>query len=223
MRPRPAPELARRRTSLRRRPVSLHLPQPGPLSVAVVLGLGLCRHRLAALRSHPFRARAALAAGRPARGRLHRTHDLLERTTVRLAPVHVQHHLGGRDDDREHSAAAAGLGMAHRRRGPGRGAAHRAHGLAAFPLLVQRNRRMGYDLRRIAAAGGPVCCEVTTNVLYNLSRLAMGQPSLTEALIRRTYDAEEGLFLPVARPQPRRRPATTIAALTPLALPDLPE
>jgi hypothetical protein len=100
---------------------------------------------------------------------------------------------------------------------------HRAHGLAAFPLLVQRNRRMGYDLRRIAAAGGPVCCEVTTNVLYNLSRLAMGQTSLTEALITRTYDADEGLFLPAARPQPRRRPATTIAALTPLALPDLPE
>jgi hypothetical protein len=100
---------------------------------------------------------------------------------------------------------------------------HRAHGLAAFPLLVQRNRRMGYDLGRIAAAGGPVCCEVTTNVLYNLSRLAMGQPSLTEALITRTYDAGEGLFLPVARPHPRRRPATTVAALTPLALPDLPE
>jgi mannosylglycerate hydrolase MGH1-like protein len=100
---------------------------------------------------------------------------------------------------------------------------HRAHGLAAFPLLVQRNRRMGYDLGRIAAAGGPVCCEVTTNVLYNLSRLAMGQTSLTEALITRTYDAGEGLFLPVARPQPRRRPATTVAALTPLALPDLPE
>jgi hypothetical protein len=68
-----------------------------------------------------------------------------------------------------------------------------------------------------------VCCEVTTNVLYNLSRLAMGQTSLTEALITRTYDAGEGLFLPVARPQPRRRPATTVAALTPLALPDLPE
>jgi hypothetical protein len=42
----------------------------------------------------------------------------------------------------------------------------RAHGLAAFPLLVQRNRRLGYDLRRIAAAGAPICCEVTTNVLY---------------------------------------------------------
>lgn len=100
---------------------------------------------------------------------------------------------------------------------------HRAHGLAAFVLLVHRNRRLGYDLRRIAAAGGPVCCEVTTNVLYNLSRLSLGQSSLTETLIERTYDAQRGLFLPAARPAPARRTATTIAALTPLALPDLPE
>jgi hypothetical protein len=100
---------------------------------------------------------------------------------------------------------------------------HRAHGLPGFVLLVHRNRRLGYDLRRIAAAGGPVCCEVTTNVLYNLSRLALGQPSLTEALIQRTYDPEIGLFYPEARPRPRHRPATTIAALSPLALPDLPE
>ena len=41
----------------------------------------------------------------------------------------------------------------------------RAHELPGFMLLVRRNRRLGYDLRRIAAAGGPVCCEVVTNVL----------------------------------------------------------
>ena len=99
---------------------------------------------------------------------------------------------------------------------------HRAHGLAGFPLLVHRNRHLGYDLRRIARAGGPVCCEVTTNVLYNLSRQALGLPSLTETLIERTYDRVRGLFAPLARPLPRRPPATTIAALTPLALPDLP-
>ncbi len=98
-----------------------------------------------------------------------------------------------------------------------------AHDQPGFVLLVHRNRRLGYDLRRIAAAGGPVCCEVTTNVLYNLSRLALGQSSLTEALIGRTYDPGLGLFYPESRPRPRRRPATTIAALTPLALPDLPE
>ena len=100
---------------------------------------------------------------------------------------------------------------------------HRAHGLPGFPLLVRRNRRLGYDLRRIDAAGGPVCCEVVTNVLYSLSRQALGLPSLTEALIARTYDQRRGLFLPQARPAPRRTPAVTVAALAPLALPDLPE
>ncbi len=62
----------------------------------------------------------------------------------------------------------------------------RGHGRLGFLFLVRRNRRLGYDLRRIAAGGGPVCLEVVTNVLYNLSRLAMGQPSLTPALIERT-------------------------------------
>ena len=99
----------------------------------------------------------------------------------------------------------------------------RAHGLPGYLGLVRRNRRLGFDLRRIAAAGGPVCCEVVTNVLYNLSRLALGRPSLTPALIDRTYDEATGLFLPRARPAPVRTPATTIAALAPLALPDLPE
>jgi Mannosylglycerate hydrolase MGH1-like glycoside hydrolase domain len=99
----------------------------------------------------------------------------------------------------------------------------RAHGLPGYLGLVRRNRRLGFDLQRIAAAGGPVCCEVVTNVLYNLSRLALGRPSLTPALIERTYDEGRGLFLPRARPAPAHTPATTIAALAPLALPDLPE
>jgi hypothetical protein len=99
----------------------------------------------------------------------------------------------------------------------------RAHGRSGFLSLVHRNRRLGFDLRAIDRAGGPVCCEVTTNVLYNLSRLASGLPSLTGALIDRTYDPRRGLFLPDARPAPSRTPAATIAALTPLALPDLPE
>ncbi|HET8976541.1 MAG TPA: hypothetical protein VFN87_00190, partial [Solirubrobacteraceae bacterium] len=101
---------------------------------------------------------------------------------------------------------------------------HRAHGrLPGYLLLVRRNRHLKFDLRRIAAAGGPVCCEVATNVLYNLSRLALGLPSITSALIDRCYDESRGLFLPAARPQPPTTPAPTIAALTPLALPDLPE
>jgi hypothetical protein len=98
-----------------------------------------------------------------------------------------------------------------------------AHGLPGYVRLLHRNRRLGFDMRRILAAGGPVCCEVTTNVLYNVSRLALGLPSLTPALVDRCFDERSGLFLPDARPAARTRPAATIAALTPLALPDLPE
>jgi Mannosylglycerate hydrolase MGH1-like glycoside hydrolase domain len=99
----------------------------------------------------------------------------------------------------------------------------RAHGRPGFIVLVRRNRRLGYDLRRIAAAGGPVCCEVMSNVLYSLSRLALGRGTLTEVMIERMYDPKLGLFRPLARPEPRRPPAVTWSALSPLALPDLPE
>jgi hypothetical protein len=98
-----------------------------------------------------------------------------------------------------------------------------AHGQPGFVLLVRRNRSLGYDLRRVAAAGHPVCCEVMTNVLYSLSRLALGRSSLTPRLLERMYDERAGLFRPLARPAPRRVPAVTWTALAPLALPDLPE
>jgi len=98
-----------------------------------------------------------------------------------------------------------------------------AHGRPGFVRLVRRNRALGYDLRRIASAGGPVCCEVVTNVLYSLSRAALGDTSLTAAIVERMYDERSGLFWPIARPAPIDRPALTWAALSPLALPDLPE
>lgn len=47
----------------------------------------------------------------------------------------------------------------------------RADGLPGFPLLVARNRRLDFDIRRVEAAGGTVVCGTTTNVLHNLSRL----------------------------------------------------
>jgi hypothetical protein len=100
---------------------------------------------------------------------------------------------------------------------------HRAHALPGFVLLVRRNRRLGYEARRIAAAGGPVVCELATNVLYNLSRLAMGRPSLTGAIIDRMYDERTGLFQQLVRPEVPGPPITTWTSLAPLALPDLPE
>jgi hypothetical protein len=105
----------------------------------------------------------------------------------------------------------------------------RAHGLPGFSLLVRRNRRLGFDLRRVVAAGAPVCCEVLTNVLYSLSRSALGLESLTEVMVERLYDPARGLFLPRARhgrpgaTVEQRPPVATIAALTPLALADLPD
>jgi hypothetical protein len=99
----------------------------------------------------------------------------------------------------------------------------RAHSLPGYVLLVRRNRRLGFDARRIDAAGGPVCCEVATNVLYSLSRAALGLPSLTSMIVQRMYDESSGLFWPLARPALAARPPLTWSALSPLALPDLPE
>ena len=68
-----------------------------------------------------------------------------------------------------------------------------------------------------------MCCEVLTNVLHGLSLLALGRPSLTSTLVERVYDERAGLFRPIVRPRPEAEPAVTWAALSPLALPDLPE
>jgi hypothetical protein len=62
-----------------------------------------------------------------------------------------------------------------------------------------------------------------TYVLHALSLLALGRPSLTGTIVERMYDERVGLFRPIARPQPAREPTATWAALSPLALPDLPD
>ncbi len=102
----------------------------------------------------------------------------------------------------------------------------RRDGLPGFPLLVRRNRQLGFDVRRIAAAGGPLVCGAATNVLHGLSRLALGQPSLTPIILERLYDERRGHFHQLVRRGPRRgltrHPIVTWAALSPLALPDLP-
>jgi hypothetical protein len=98
----------------------------------------------------------------------------------------------------------------------------RANGRIGFPLLVRRNRKLGFDARRIDAAGGPLVCEVITNVLWSLSLQALGRPSATSALVERLWDERLGLFIDEAGPAGGRPGVSTIASLTPLALPDLP-
>jgi hypothetical protein len=99
----------------------------------------------------------------------------------------------------------------------------RADGLPGFPLLVRRNRRLGFDIRRIREAGGPLVCSTLVNVKHCLSRLALGRSSITPALIDRLYHSDSGLFAQEAWPKRGRPVIETWAALSPLALPDLPE
>jgi hypothetical protein len=101
-----------------------------------------------------------------------------------------------------------------------------AHGRLRFLRLVRRNQRHGYDLRQIAACGAPVCAEVATNVIANLSRLALGRRSLTGTIVARMYNHRTGLFHPLQRKNgvtTRSDGPVTWAALAPLALPDLPD
>jgi hypothetical protein len=99
----------------------------------------------------------------------------------------------------------------------------RAQGLPGFLELVHRNRRLRFRISAVRDAGGPLVCEVVTNVLHALSELALGRPSLTPALVERLYDERSGVFLPQAWPPCEERIPLTWSALAPLALPDLPE
>ena len=99
----------------------------------------------------------------------------------------------------------------------------RANGRAGFPLLVERNRRLAWDVRRIRDRGGPVLCETLVNTLWSLSLQSLGRPSATPALVDRLWDERRGLFVDEAAPGGLRPGPVTWASLAPLALPDLPE
>jgi hypothetical protein len=99
----------------------------------------------------------------------------------------------------------------------------RANGRLGFPLLVRRNRILGWDARRIRDRGGAVLCETVVNTLWSLSLQAHGRPSATPALVDRLWDERRGLFVDEAQPGALRPQAVTWASLAPLALPDLPE
>jgi hypothetical protein len=100
---------------------------------------------------------------------------------------------------------------------------HRAQGLPGFAELVHQNRERKFRIERVRSDGDPVVCEVLTNVIHGLSRLALGLPSITPALITRCYDEPSGLFFPAVEPAVTERLPVTWTALAPLALPDLPE
>jgi hypothetical protein len=99
----------------------------------------------------------------------------------------------------------------------------RSVGRIGFPLLVRRNRRLGFDARRIRDRGGPILCETLVNTMWSLSLQALGRPSATSALVDRLWDERRGCFLDEAAPGGERPDVLTWAALAPLALPDLPE
>jgi hypothetical protein len=98
----------------------------------------------------------------------------------------------------------------------------RSNGRLGFPLLVHRNRKLGWDARRLRDAGEPVLCEVLVNTLWSLSLQALGRPSATPALVERLWDEQRGLFFDEAQPDGRVA-VKTWSSLAPLALPDLPE
>jgi hypothetical protein len=98
-----------------------------------------------------------------------------------------------------------------------------ANGKLGFPLLVRRNRRIGFDARRVSERGWPLLCETLVNTMWSLSLQALGRPSATPALVERLWDERRGLFLDEARPGGTRPGIVTWASLAPLALPDLPQ
>ena len=84
----------------------------------------------------------------------------------------------------------------------------RANGRIGFPLLVRRNRRLGFDARRLRERGRPLLCETLVNTMWSLSLQALGRPSATPALVERLWDERRGLFVDEAQPgaiRPGRR------------------
>jgi hypothetical protein len=98
-----------------------------------------------------------------------------------------------------------------------------SNGRLGFPLLVRRNRKLGFDARRVRAGGHPVLCETLVNTMWSLSLQALGRPSATPAMVDRLWDERRGLFLDEVQPGGARPGVVTWASLAPLALPDLPE
>jgi hypothetical protein len=98
-----------------------------------------------------------------------------------------------------------------------------SNGRIGFPLLVRRNRGLGFDARRVRERGRPLLCETLVNTMWSLSLQALGRPSATPALVDRLWDERRGVFVDEAQPGAIRPGPLTWTAFAPLALPDLPE
>ena len=115
-----APELARGRPRHRSGAVRLHVPEPRPLPVAVVLGLVLHRDRVAPFR--PARSRRELESLLAAQ----RADGFIGHTIFWNTPLTGRRRFTynvtspNADDDGQHPTAGPGLGLADRGRRPGR-------------------------------------------------------------------------------------------------------
>ena len=88
---------------------------------------------------------------------------------------------------------------------------------------MRRNRRLGFDARRLRERGHPLLCETLVNTMWSLSLQALGRPSATPALVERLWDERRGIFADEAQPGAIRPSVLTWTAFAPLALPDLPQ
>jgi glycogen debranching enzyme len=111
------------------------------------------------------------------------------------------------------------------------------HDLPGHFWLIERNRRLGYDARRIAARHDDHVEDVLVNVCYALSLRALGRllgegedgeharrAARTErALLERCWDERRGLFLDLAGNREQPVPVSTWSALAPIALDGIPD
>jgi Mannosylglycerate hydrolase MGH1-like glycoside hydrolase domain len=108
----------------------------------------------------------------------------------------------------------------------------RHHPWPGFMLLLRFNRARGYDFRRVVADGGFHAVDVLVNSALALgwsSLERLGHPGgsaraagLVEAMVRRLWDPERGLFF-AEGPDGAPLRVATWAGLAPLALDELPE
>jgi hypothetical protein len=110
------------------------------------------------------------------------------------------------------------------------------HDLPGHAWLIERYRRLGYDVQRIAENYDEHVEDVLVNVCYALSLRALARldrergetferraQSTEEALLARSYDERTGLFFDLAGRTEEPVRVSTWSSLAPLVLPGIPE